>query len=280
MDNADYSKLLTGGRLRLNYTSDLNFVTGNIYECDITKANLMILTKNLDQLKDSMKFSEVQTLLRFLDDDTQDKKNYQIFIGKLMRDYRWLSPFIHDYYRFILGEFIRLNEIRPDNILSIKKDAIFLVGVRPGIEDIEGFEVRCKGKYDTYYYFEQGRRKVEVYGTKDNVTVKNLIGGRNRKLVEFIHKELISKILPLDKKYQYHLIERFERDFLNGKYLDDVSIYGRTDGRISLSNGYAIKPMGLDEGFVSNNVNLKSYYDEIVRPMIQTFIRGFWKWFL
>lgn len=125
-----------------NYLNkEIKFIrSGNIIEYDMRNAGLEILNKN-GIIKDNY-YEELMEL---------EKKERSIVIGKFLRTNPLANEFLIKSFISIRKEFIEINNIDNNDILSIKKDAIFLIDKEVYNLDLEkGYKFIKKNDYQTY----------------------------------------------------------------------------------------------------------------------------------
>jgi len=270
----DYSSLYSNQKLRLGYTSQLNFINGKIYEVDIKSAYLSILKNNLEKLDTYLDSKDKEFIINFTPTKL-NKKDYLVFIGNMMNKYEWLSNYLHDYIRYILEKFINLNKLNPINILSIKKDALFIIGQKPDILLIdEVYKLSIKNEFSMYYFIKIKNKKIEIFSNETEVVVKNLIGKEYYNLIKFIHRNLIDKVISVDTQFKFKIISRFEKEFLNKLYIDDLSIYYKKENLIDIGN-YLIEYKPEQRDFIIENIDVSSLYLTFVKPFLNEYFKEF-----
>lgn len=125
----------------VNYTSDIDYLVGTyIREYDISKANINILL-----WKGVISIEEYNRLY------VADRMVRQITIGKLERD----NPEVTEILKAGIIEakklFFESNGIQDYQVLSIKNDAVYLIGVIPKYTKFGNVEFLCKNIYTSYY---------------------------------------------------------------------------------------------------------------------------------
>ena len=100
---------------KTSFTTPLRYVQSSIYEYDIRKANISILLKYGAITK--------ETYNEFL---MMDKKERQIKIGLMQREDPKLKQVLETGFEEARKLLIQSNSIELDEIISIKKDALFI----------------------------------------------------------------------------------------------------------------------------------------------------------
>ena len=100
-----------------------------------------------------------------------NKKEKNIYIGKLMKEHPEfeIAPKMFDEYVRIRQNLFELNGIEEEDVLSIKKDAIFLINKRLKIPNIDIYEFVEKSKFSSYinlmekeFYYSAWTNKLTV----------------------------------------------------------------------------------------------------------------------
>lgn len=150
-------------------------VGSDIYEYDIKSAGFNLLKR--------YKLIPEDKLIKL---ESHNKKIRQIYIGLMCRADKELKKALNDAFVDIRKEFFEANNIQDNEVLSIKKDAIFLL--RPCYETkFDNVEFVKKNVYTSYIYID----KKEIYCNKDTVHVK----GINDEKVEKYHKEYMCDLI-------------------------------------------------------------------------------------
>lgn len=262
---------------RLNKTkTDLNFINGSIREFDIEKAYISIIKSNWDNINYLFTNEQRDGLIKLLEElEYTDKKEYLIFIGKLMNDVSWLSDFLHEHLKYILNKFAYDYQIQECNLIGVKKDALFLVGFfnKNNVFLIDDkYKIREKNSYTLFYHFKINGRLIEVYYNENNNTLD--IKGTNDNnwlaFIKYVNDELISKLLYLDSNDRMKFIDLFESRFLNEP--EKLTLYDKFE-RIKLkevsyyvSIKEAQKYNELD--YILENVDTEYYYFNFLKPIL------------
>jgi hypothetical protein len=139
---------------KTNYTTPLRYVQSSIYEYDIRKANISILLKYGAISK--------ETYNEFL---VMDKKERQIKIGLMQRENPKLKQVLETGFEEARKLLIESNSIELDEIISIKKDALFIT--RPLHQtSFSPIEFVLKNRYDIFLKTECP--KLEFFFGVDN----------------------------------------------------------------------------------------------------------------
>lgn len=171
---------------KTNYTMNIDYLKNNIItEYDIHSAGLNILRDSNLLTQDQYEY--------FL---SLDKKNRNIELGNLQRENPKLIEGLNDGFYWARKIFCEKNNISTDDILSIKKDAIFVINSDEFIDGkiSEHVEFSKKSTYDSFIKLENK----EHYLTQDS-------------------RELVVK------KYKHEVVSR-QRDYFF-KLIKDLLLY-------------------------------------------------------
>lgn len=138
MENELYKRTL--------YTKKVRFIINEIYEYDITKANISILLQNdiIDQ----------KTYHMF---EQMPKYQREVSIGYMQKNQK-LSKLISQGFENSRKKLIESNHLSEDDIISIKKDAFYTLRKLQYI-DFDHIHFTLRNQYDIYIYC----RGIEIY---------------------------------------------------------------------------------------------------------------------
>lgn len=144
---------------RKTYRLDIPFlINTHIYEYDIAKANLNILyakgVVNDEQYREIMNYGRGQREIYF-GNLSKNKEIAQILADGLV-EYREL--------------FIKVNQIKNSEILSVKNDAFFIMKKAP-ITKFNNIEFKLKNTYTSYFFIS----KLEIYYLLDLINNREVI---------------------------------------------------------------------------------------------------------
>ena len=125
---------------RSDYTANISYLHNTlIYELDIHKANISILlSKGLIS----------QNLYAALYNAERTKR--QVFIGRLQKNPS-IALALKEGIKEAKGLLVETNSIQDFEILSIKNDAIYVIGRMPQITKFGLIDFRCKNVYTGFY---------------------------------------------------------------------------------------------------------------------------------
>ena len=114
-------------------------------------------------------------------DDIYDKEKRNKEIGLLERNNKELVEKKKIAFQVVREEFLKANQLEDNEVISIKKDAIFTTREVPHTTFGEYIVFQKKNQYSSY--LRVGKRKMELYYNSDKIDVKG-IGDENVELHE------------------------------------------------------------------------------------------------
>ena len=174
-----------------------------IREYDIKSAGLNILYNK--EYVDEEEYNMLMSL---------PKLERNVIIGKWLRDNPEVNKVMMDEFVRIRQIFFELNEIDDDEILAIKKDAIFIVDRELKNLKFENYEFTCREEFTDYIFMD----KKEYYYNKYTDTLE--VKGFPKEVKEFQQDyffKLIRNLLKLgkNKKDIFRTLIEFKTDFLD-----------------------------------------------------------------
>lgn len=143
-----------------------------------------------------------------------------IAIGKLQGDDKILSKALSDKFAEVRSMFIKANNIDDNDIVSVKKDALFIIGPRDNLR-FGMIEFAPKNRYSSYIRFTDAGG-IEIYYSDDQLDIKQMgdsgVNKHRLYMVEFI-KRVIDMIESKDPKVKRFMM-KFVMDY-KGRLLDD-----------------------------------------------------------
>jgi hypothetical protein len=197
--------------IKTNWTTSENIYFGQIIEVDMISAGMTII--RLDKLLPERIIKKLEKI---------KKSEQSIAIGKISRitEFKTLSKLISNGIRDRVQNFLMINEINDNHLISIKKDAVFVRNIVPKklILD-DGTQFRFKNNYTTFLklgqlelYAVPRRFLVDVKGIKDSslhqkymirfiLDILNLLEQNDRveaaATIQQFRKDYIQKLLPI-----------------------------------------------------------------------------------
>jgi hypothetical protein len=255
----------------MSYRTDIGIFSGGIVEYDIKAAGLNILLVNLDKLdlpddiKDYIK-NEIPNM---------EKKKRVVELGLIHREYKFLNEFVNDWLRWLVLSFIRENFIGNYDIISIKRDAVFIRDVPIEKTTFNGIEFVKKNVYDFFIQFSLGKNKrVEVYSKGDGSAD---IKGINE--YESFIAWCVDKVKRIyrnpNRDTRIKLLEKFENDLLFGDKFKNKSMlkYLENNGKIKLKAQYSIDVKAFEtDDKLFDMIDTEYYYEQFASPILKVLI--------
>ena len=95
-----------------------------------------------------------------------------IYLGNKLKENKELMQIQMDGFTEARQMFFEANNIKDSSVLTIKKDAIFLIKDIPYITELDGLEFKLANTYNSYYYLNN---KEFYYTTKtNNIDIKGI----------------------------------------------------------------------------------------------------------
>ena len=167
-DRTDLEEALRIAKSTLYLNKNLSYIKNvSIVEYDIKSAGFSVIKE-----KKLLPEKVIKKL------EGMNKEDRNILIGKYQKNIPTLSKEIVDTLSEVRQAFVQYNNIKPEEILSIKKDAIFLINKKPTyLKFGENFLFRPKDSFTSYIYLND----LEVfYSSIDKkLVVKNFKSMRN-----------------------------------------------------------------------------------------------------
>lgn len=150
---------------KVNYLSPLKTVQNKIYEYDIHAANLTMLRESKKINKNTL-----DVLSRM------DKGPREIAVGKMIRANKQFGVIIKRGILRARERLFRENLIQDYEVLSIKNDAVFVIGRKLKHTKFGEVEFKLKNQYTLYqniekieFYYDRRHKRVDIKGVKDDI---------------------------------------------------------------------------------------------------------------
>lgn len=199
-----------------------------------------------------------------------DKLKRNIYIGKLMRKDSRISEIVIEGFKEYLTKFCKLNDIEDKDILSIKKDAIFIINKKCKHLKINDYvSLKEANKYTSYLYvneieFYNNIMKMDVKGLSDEIVESNAFIGEIRKIMKLLEKN--------NEMYLFRHLRKLQKDYLNKDM--DKEVYKE----LNRNNSYVIEMFSskfhyndVDDDLVEKlfiDYNYFAYINPIVRMLV------------
>lgn len=230
----------------------------SITEWDISSAGLSVL-----KFRKLLPEEELDKLSKM------EKHTRTVYEGNLQKENPALAEAIVNTLSKVRQAFVVANNIPPEKILSIKKDAIFLINFTPEVTTIKDYFVfRKKGTYTSFiqiekkeFYYNSGTDVLDVKG----ISKEGVIAQR-----EYLLKD-IAKILKSSEKVDmtslYSLLKSYRRNYLTKEL--PVEYYRELDSGLYRMGRYTIQNISEAE---KEHLDITQNYMSYILPMIQTLL--------
>lgn len=183
----------------INYDSGLDYIISQyIREYDISKANINILYKYNILNKDKYEY--------FLKCPREER---QISIGLMIKDNKNINNILKKGICRAREDFIKSNNIKENEILSINNDAIFLINKIPEYTKFDNIEFKNKHTYTSFYKINK-TKLYYFYDKINNVEILDVKGIDKNKLV--LHENYLLDFLKVcfDSAQSEHINETLD----------------------------------------------------------------------
>lgn len=204
--------------------------------------------------------------------ERMDKHSKNVFIGKILRDDVETSNRIMKEFISIRKKFFELNDIHDEEILSIKKDAIFTINKICKNTSFDGYEFRNKGKYSSYMNINN--KEFYYSSWKDTLDTKGF--GKETLL---LHKDYflkdIKRIMKMYEKLPHNqmikILSDYRFDYLNRNIPIENYRELNSDSKFRLNTKIGGSPFYIDDltdGDMSEYLDIGYNFTIYVIPMI------------
>lgn len=239
------------------WTEDVDLLLSDIIEYDMRRAGLSIIRQ--DKL---LSDNEIQRLAN-LDKHESDKA-----IGKLYlknKQFKELHMKGFQKYRIRFGE---LNELNDSDILSIKKDAIFVKKYCDITQIADNIEFREKNHYEAFLKI----RKMEIYWSPTRMDVKG-ISDERLELHRPYMLETISRFVRLLSQYDYEKATKFIVKVMNDYKIRNLPVgyyreFSSDSNYVHNVNGKVMLLHNVGESFKSQ-IDIAYNYLNVLVPLLQ-----------
>jgi len=237
---------------------------GKIFEYDLKNAGFSVIKAKSLLSKD---------LIEYI--DTLDKKNQNIVIGKLSTEYTNLFSEILNEFILLRNKFVIKNNLEFNDILSIKKDAIFTFKQCNNLQIGENYSFIKKNEYSSYLYIDN--KEFYYNFNKDTISIKGLSNLNNHiSMINFIKKSLRLMEESENKLKIFNYLKKFKEEYINGQL--DISYYREMNNNglyrledIIQSNATSIYlnyANNSSKEFISNRYNYVHIIQKIIEIML------------
>ena len=260
---------------KTNYTTESKLVLSSIYEYDIRKANISILLKH-GAISQEM-YSEFLNM---------NKKERQIKIGVMQKNDPLLKKVLEEGFEEARMLLITSNSITKEEIISIKKDAIFVTR-QLQVTSFGPVEFVLKNRYDMFlkteypkleFYYgivSEEEQDLDVKGIKDEALPIHcdtwmtflcqlfgyVVNGQIREAMIYlssISKDYVNRSLPLEFYREFNSISHFR---IMATFMSEFTIDRADESCRPLLN-------------IDYNLNLLMNFNRIISELYMTSRRG------
>lgn len=189
----------------------------HIYEYDIKSAGF-----NIIKYYKLLPNKEIEFLEKL------DKKEKQVKIGLIQKSNKEFTDKLSDGFKEIRKLFIESNALNEDNILSIKKDALFVIDNKCKYTKFNNIEFILKNTYTSYiildkieFYINTRDNKIDIKGLGQDHVLEKIHLYHDKYILDFILKFI--KMKENNSESIEYYISKFIRDYRNRKL--DIEYY-------------------------------------------------------
>lgn len=196
------------------------------------------------------------------------KMERNIRIGKLSLRHPIINEEIIKTLEKVRKAFVMVNHLYPEDILSIKKDALFLIKKNPRVLKIKDFEFRSKENYTSYCYLN--RKEFYYSSYHDKLDIKGLSSDVKEAQEKYFLND-IKRFLKLGEKLSksqmFDLLKQYRRKYLSRK-LPKETYLSLDSGTFRIGN-YGLKSIA--EGDLVH-VDITQNYLNYLLPLFNAFM--------
>jgi hypothetical protein len=229
-----------------------------IIEYDIKSAGF-----NVIKFRKLLPIEEIQEL------ESIDKQERNIRIGKRIIRYPNIGEEIINTLAEIRSDFGVANSIEEHDVLSIKKDAIFLIKKKPSELNFKGFfEFREKETYTSYcnlggkeFYYSAKKLQLDVKGISDKARKQQ------EKFLLFDIKKIMSSAEKLSPEQIFSVLKNYRSKYLNRELPRET--YRDIETGMYQMGDYSLEDIS-DE--MLKDVDISQNYINYILPLIKNII--------
>lgn len=250
--------------MRDNFTQqDISYIVGqNIYEYDMKDAGYSLI-KEFDQLP--------HETIRKLSEMSKEKR--RVAIGKIMKADREFSVKHTKSFGLIRQRFILENNIEKSDVLSIRKDAIFIIGKKCNELKFGEVSFSEKNKYTSYHRY--GQIEFLYRSSNNTLHVKGIDDKKFSEHDEFMGKFLRTVYKHLEAKNTERLVQfllkfnhMYKSRTLPSGYYRELNATSKFLINPRLSK-YSVYLMNHVEDAYLSEIDITHNYVNIVLPIMQ-----------
>lgn len=253
---------------KVDYKAPVNFYLNRVFEYDIRQANVSVL-RAFDVLP-SVVLDRLANL---------PKIDRNVAIGNLEKEekYKHLKIDIARGIKYAKRELFLANRLQSDEILSIKNDAVFVMGRRLKVTKFGPIEFILKNRFSMFHRIEG----IEFYydGTKDLVTAKGISDevmetpDHQHGMLEFFRT--VFKLLLKDnrvklRKYLLTFTDQYKSRVLPHQYYRELNSDNQYRSAMVIGD-YALHLTEISQDQVSQ-IDINYNYQRFVLPLLQQYL--------
>lgn len=253
---------------KVDYKAPVNFYLNRVFEYDIRQANVSVL-RAFDVLP-SVVLDRLANL---------PKIDRNVAIGNLEKEekYKHLKTDIARGIKYAKRELFLANRLQSDEILSIKNDAVFVMGRRLKVTKFGPIEFILKNRFSMFHRIEG----IEFYydGTKDLVTAKGISDevmetpDHQHGMLEFFRT--VFKLLLKDnrvklRKYLLDFTDHYKSRVLPHQYYRELNSDNQYRSAMVIGD-YALHLTEISQDQVSQ-IDINYNYQRFVLPLLQQYL--------
>lgn len=187
---------------------NVRVIIGKILEMDMKSAGISVL-RELDHITEQL----------YLDLCEGDKLSRNIILGKAMIDNKIddieISKIVDTEVKKYVNMFIQENKLKPENILEIAKDAVFVYKVTPKKLTFGDYiRFRCKERYFGMIEFpisKTNSNKIKLYKRFTGITIRGAKIDIDH-VAYYTLQSMMNAIVDKESKRYYKLLKTFIKD--------------------------------------------------------------------
>ena len=250
---------------KTSYLTKETVITNRIYEYDIKAANISALSQ---EGFDSDMLHKLAML---------DKKDREVAVGKMIRQDKRVGEIIKKQIKRARENLFRSNGLQDKDIVSIKNDAVFVLGRALNYTRFGEMEFKLKNQYAAFIqfdklelYYNRKKKIVDIKGVSDEVLEHP---DHQTGILTFIAKVMEYLVMDIRDSLRKYLIEfthQYKARELPVQFyreLNSSNVY-RTIYELS---GYSFDLLAVGQDSV-DMINIQYNYNRYVLPLIHMFI--------
>lgn len=248
------------------YTTSLNLIINRITEYDIKAANV-------SALEASGKFSQ-KTIeqLRAL-----PKEDREVTIGKMQREVKGITKIIQRGIKHAKEMLFEANMIQDNEVVSIKNDAVFVVGRKLKQTKFGSFQFVPKNSYSLFmkmdkleFYYDGRHREVTIKGIGDDVLSEQDHKDGMLKFFDHVFYYLTTDRREELRRFLIEFVDDYKNKRLPVCYYRELNSYNIYRTIIEIAEfSYNLEIISEDDKEMINGIY---NYKRFILPIVQTFL--------